>query len=94
LALKNIDPSKAPGPDGMITGFFRSYWDLIKVDYLHMILEGVLTNSIQLSITRGVISLLHKGGDRAKLKNWRPITLLNVSYKLYTKALQIRYNQF
>ena len=36
----------------------------------------------------GVITLLEKKGkDRLEIANWRPITLLNVDYKLLTKTL-------
>jgi hypothetical protein len=41
-------------------------------------------------MTQGLIALLHKGGDRLKLTNWHPITLLNISYKILAKALQLR----
>jgi len=40
-----------------------------------------------LGITNGLISLIYKGREREKLSNWRPITLLNVAYKIYAKAL-------
>jgi len=89
-ALKLMDPGKAPGPNGVIIGFFKSYWDIIKADYLRMITKAVEEVSMPPGITRGVISLLHKGGERCKLTNWRPITLLNVAYKIYAKALQLR----
>jgi hypothetical protein len=55
-----------------------------------MINEAVRSNRLPPGITSGLISLLHKGGERGKLTNWRPITLLNVAYKLYAKALQLR----
>ena len=38
----------------------------------------------------GLITLLYKGGARNTLNNWQPITLLNVSYKFFAKALQMR----
>lgn len=37
-----------------------------------------------------MIALQHKGGQRSALTNWRPITLLNVGYKIFAKALQLR----
>jgi hypothetical protein len=43
-----------------------------------------------MSILRGLITLLHKGGDRLPLGNYRPITLLNSTYKIYAKCLQRR----
>lgn len=37
-----------------------------------------------------MIALLHKRGVRKALTNWRPITLLNMGYKIFAKALQLR----
>ena len=36
---------------------------------------------------RGVISLSFKKGDRLDPKNWRPISLLNVDYKIASRAI-------
>ncbi|GBG63473.1 hypothetical protein CBR_g38091 [Chara braunii] len=41
-------------------------------------------------MTRGVINLLYKKGDRDEMRNWRPISLLNFSYKLLAKSLANR----
>jgi len=41
-------------------------------------------------MTSGVITIIFKEGERANLSNWRPITLLNVSYKILAKTLQLR----
>ncbi len=42
------------------------------------------------SFRTGIVSLLHKKGDRTDLKNWRPITLLNFDCKLFSKILATR----
>ena len=34
--------------------------------------------------------VIFKKGDRKSLKNWRPISLLNVDYKICSKAISIR----
>ena len=39
---------------------------------------------------RGVLSLLYKSGDREMLRNWRPITLLIIDYKLISKCFSER----
>jgi hypothetical protein len=39
-------------------------------------------------VTQGFIILIFKGGEKEDLNNWRPITLLNVAYKIFAKALQ------
>ena len=39
---------------------------------------------------RGMITLMFKSGEREDIKNWRPITLLNVDYKIISKLLAER----
>ena len=40
---------------------------------------------------RGIITLLQKKGkDPLLIKNWRPVSLTNVDYKILTKSLAIR----
>jgi len=38
-------------------------------------------------INKGVITLIPKSGDRARLNNWRPITLFGSIYKILAKVL-------
>ena len=46
---------------------------------------------LSMSQRRGVITLLHKKGkDEEQIKNWRPISLLNIDYKIMTKVLARR----
>jgi hypothetical protein len=80
-ALKSMKPGKSPGPDGILTEFYKIYWELIGDDYLIMISLAVQAGRLPTGVTKGLISLIHKGGERRKLTNWRPITLLNVVYK-------------
>jgi len=41
VALKGMDLSKAPGPDGVVTAFFKTYWEVIKLDYWRMITSAI-----------------------------------------------------
>ena len=54
---------------------------------LSLFLILALTLVLSLSQRRGVISLSFKKGDRLDPGNWRPITLLNVDYKLASRAI-------
>ena len=56
------------------------------------VLATVLNTSKKLgylpkSLREGTISILYKKKDREDIRNYRPITLLNLDYKLMTKAL-------
>ena len=42
---------------------------------------------MSLSQRSGVISLSFKKGDRLDIRNWRPISLLNVDYKLASRVI-------
>jgi hypothetical protein len=55
-----------------------------------MINDSIQRGCFPESMNHGLIALLHKGGEREGLGNWRPITLLNNSYKIVAKVLQRR----
>jgi len=48
---------------------------------------GQLSNSQQQAIIRPIVK---KDKDRRHVENWRPISLLNVDYKIGSKALTAR----
>ena len=54
-----------------------------------MLKESIVKGSLPQGVTQGTIALLHKCGDYRALTNWRPISLLNIGYKIYAKALQL-----
>ena len=41
-------------------------------------------------INKGFIKSLHKDADKKQVKNWRTITLFNLSYKIIAKPLADR----
>ena len=91
LALKDMKNNKSPGPDGFTVEFFKFFYCDIGHFYVRSINEGL--NQGQLSITQyqGVITCIPKG-DKPKqfLKNWRPISLLNVPYKILSSCIALR----
>lgn len=88
--MKTMALGKSPRRDEIILEFYRSYWDLIGKDFWVMITKSISKGQLPLQVTRGMIALLHTRGGREKLTYWRPITLLNLNYKTYAKALQLR----
>ena len=90
-ALKYFKQNKSPGNDGITIEFYRVFWSQLSsvlVDcYNYSYNHGELSTSQR----QAIISLIEKHGkDKLYLKNWRPISLLNVDYKIATKTLALR----
>ena len=88
--LSNMSKNKSPGPDGLSVEFYSQFWNLLGPILLEVInlcyTDFELCDSMKTSNTR----LVFKKGARKSLKNWRPISLLNVDYKICLKALSSR----
>ena len=68
-AVKAMKLGSSPGQDGIILEFYKVYWDLINRDFLAMLSLGYQSGKLHTGMIQGLISLLHKGGDRLKLTN-------------------------
>ena len=90
MALWDMCPRKSPGLDGIVLEFYKVFWNVLGEEFTCMINASISEGQLLPSVTQGMIILLHKGGDQQAFMNWRPITLLNLGYKIYTKALQLR----
>ena len=85
-ALKKMKNCKSPGIDGFISEFFKLFCSDLGVFILRSLNYGYRTDS--LSITQGIITCIPKPNKpRHLLKNWRPISLLNVIYKLASSVI-------
>ena len=81
---------KALGPNGILVNFFTIFRPQIGADFCQMIQNSVSTRRFPKGVTKGLITLIPKSGNLKLLNNQRPIMLLNVGYKIYAKALQMR----
>lgn len=90
MALKQMAHGRSPGPDSITAKFFYRFWDLLRDDFTKMVQDSVAQGRFPAGVTLGTIILLYKIGDHADLSSWRLMTLLNASYKIVAKALQIR----
>lgn len=79
---------KSPGEDGLPFEFYETFWDILEKDILTIFKEFEGMDRLTDSFRVGIVSLLHKKGDKTDLKNWRPITLLNFDCKLFSKLLK------
>ncbi|GFR70622.1 endonuclease-reverse transcriptase, partial [Elysia marginata] len=88
--LKDMRKNKSPGPDD-ITSVVLLIAGEPALDYLTKCFNEILkTGKIPTSWEEAKIIVIYKKGDPGDIKNYRPISLLSHSYKLFTRLLQTR----
>ena len=90
VAIKEMAPLKAPGPDGMPPLFYQIYWTDIGMDGAQTILSCLNSRSILRSINHTFITLIPKVQNPARVSDFRPISLCNVIYKIISKVIANR----
>ena len=86
-ALWKMKNQKTPGGDGLPKEFYVKTWDFLGGDLAEMINNCYLSGQLPASLREAQIKLLYKKGDKRNLKNWRPVSLLSVDYKILSAAL-------
>ena len=90
FAMKETKNNTAPGPDGFSVEFFKEFWPMVR-PLIKEMLDDLHLGSFDLRrLNYGVIILLPKLKLPNNIKQFRPICLLNVIYKIITKVLTIR----
>ncbi|KAK3104781.1 hypothetical protein FSP39_009989 [Pinctada imbricata] len=91
LVLKNMSNSKSPGSDGFSAEFFKCFWKSLSPLVVRSLNHAYRIGELSITQKEGIITCIPKE-DKPKqfLKNWRPITLLNTSYKIGSGVLANR----
>ena len=75
--VKDLPLDKSPGPDGFNNEFFKSCWDIIKVDVFRFIQDFHAGQISIESLNTSYITLIPKGSTPLTANDFRPISLLN-----------------
>ena len=95
LSIKAMKNNKSPGTDGLTAEFYKFFWNDLKELLLNSLQYALDNNQLSIEQKRGIITLIpKKDKNRLYLKNWRPITLLNLDYKILAKLLANRMIDF
>lgn len=90
-AVKQSKNGKSPGTDGYTAEFFKFFWIDLGQFLLRSLNYSLITGELSITQKQGIISIIPKGEKpRQFLKNWRPISLLNITYKLLSSCLANR----
>ena len=91
-ALFLLDNDSSPGLDGITANWFKVFYSKIKILLFECYCSAIDDGELATSQKLGVINLIHKGKDlrRDVVKNWRPITITNCDYKIFSKCIALR----
>ena len=93
-ALYNMSNKKSPGSDGYTTEFYKFFWKEIGHIVVKSLNNGYQKGHLSEFQSQGIITCLPKESkDRRYIKNWRPISLLNVDYKIGASVVANRFKK-
>ena len=89
--VESFLPGKSPGPDGLTPLFYKTFYKDIGVEYCKMMNYCIFEKPyLYPEFLEGLITILPKNEEKDNLKNYRPISLLNLDLKIFTKLFARR----
>lgn len=90
-AITSMQIKKSPGCDGLTSEFYKAFADILTPMLWKVFKYMEEKQRVPESMATGMITLIFKNrGSKQKLENYRPISLLNVDYKILAKVLSMR----
>ena len=94
ISLITIQNNKSPGNDELTKEFFVTFWKDIKDGFLNSCHTANFKKELSTSQRQAVTKLIEKKHkDKRLTQNWQWISLLNVDYKIISKALAARFKK-
>jgi len=91
LILKQCSKNKTPGTDGLSVVFYLRFWSLLGEEMVQSLNYAYEHRQLNITQKQGIIKVIpKKREDKSFLENWRPLSLLNVDYKIATKVIAHR----
>ena len=90
-ALRSMKNGKSPGSNGFTVSFFKHFWDYIGIFLFRVLQQSVREGSLPMTHREAIVTLIPKTDKSPdSLKGWRPISLLNVDFKIFSSAITNR----
>jgi hypothetical protein len=89
-AVFSMQDDKCPGPDGFNSGFYKKFWDICGHEIYNAGCSWLDSGIFPPNLNSTNIALIPKGDNQVSMKDWRPIALCNVLYKVVAKVLANR----
>ena len=88
--VMSMKTNTAPGPDSFRVIFFKKFWQLCRLGVLHILNDFILGRIDISRLNFGVLSLIPKIPGADSIFQFRPIALINVMFKIISKAFASR----
>uniref|UniRef100_A0A673FPW0 Reverse transcriptase domain-containing protein n=1 Tax=Sinocyclocheilus rhinocerous TaxID=307959 RepID=A0A673FPW0_9TELE len=90
-AATSLQCGKCPGPDGYPVEFYKKFMNKLAPILIEMYNESLKLLKLPQTLNQASISLiLKKNKDPLECSSYRPVSLLNVDFKLLSKLLSMR----
>ena len=89
-----LNPNKAPGPDGLTSGFFKATWETLGAEVVSSITQFFSSAFLPTSTNSTILTLVPKFPGATKISGFRPISCLNTVYKVISRLLVARVKPF
>lgn len=85
--LFKLNPNKAPGPDGLTSGFFKASWSVLGPEVTASITAFFTTGFLPATVNSTILSLVPKHPGASSVADYRPISCCTTLYKTISKIL-------
>jgi hypothetical protein len=87
LATNSMAKNKSPCPIGVVVEFYLFLGEVIGEEFSQMVKVTMQVGCFLKGVNKGMINFLFNAKEKENLGNWRPITFLNMFYKIFAKML-------
>jgi hypothetical protein len=86
-AINQGKTKKAPGPDGIGLEFYKTQWNIIKVELLQVFNRMFSEEPIPAQQVKGLVVCIPKEKNPTCIDDYRPLTLLNADHKILARMI-------
>ena len=86
--LKLSSKGKCRGSDGFTVEFYLHFWSILGEEMVQSFNQALIYGHLNITQRQGIIKVVpKKRKNKLYLENWRPISFLNIDYKIVTKTI-------
>lgn len=89
-ALNQMPKQKASGPDGLPIEFYQRFWDIVGMDITNLVTRIQDSRVDMACLNKAAITLVPKKNGANRIRDYRPISVINTVIRLITKVLSNR----